>query len=98
MTSIKKVFYVFDIEFIKTYSEIEDPNKNINYVPKWRLQNWRSEEETEDDWGYWILIKDIKELKRLYDIHEFVLAIEGKNMEIAPQTYSIILDEKLEAI
>lgn len=96
LTSIKKVFYAFDVEFIKAYDEIDDPDDFIYYVPRWRLDHWRSEEK--ENWGYWILITDIKELSKLYDIKKFNLVDGEKAMENAPQTYSIIIDPEYETV
>ena len=96
LTSIQKIFYTFDIEFIKAYSEIENASEYLNFVPEWRLSNWKSQKK--GDWGYWILIKDIKELKKLYNVEEFILARKEEPEEVPPQAYSIVIDPMYETV
>lgn len=96
VTSIQRVFYAFDIEFIKVFDDIENHEKYKQYVPEWRISNWES--QNEENWGYWILIKDIQELKRLYTFDEFKLNETGEPMKAPPQAYSIIIDPKYEVI
>ena len=96
LTSIQKVFYVCEIEFIKTYDEIDNPDKFIYYVPEWRMENWKSQEE--ENWGYWILIENIQELKKLHTIDEFVRFDNEEPLKAPPQAYSIIIDPEYETI
>ncbi len=96
LTSIQRVFYACDIEFIKKHDEIDDPDKFIYYVPEWRMKNWRSQEE--ENWGYWISIEYIQELRKQHTIDEFVCFSTKKPLIAPPQAYSIIIDPKFETV
>lgn len=96
VTSIQRVYYVCDIEFIKAHDEIEDHAKYMKYIPEWRKANWESQRE--ENWGYWVLINHIQELKRLYTIDELDLIDTKVSMKAPPQAYSIIIDPEYEAI
>lgn len=96
LTSIQRVFYVCDIEFIKVYDEIENHDKYEKYVPEWRKNNWKSQKK--GNWGYWILIDNIQELKKLYSISDFIRSDKDEPLKAPPQAYSIIIDEQFEAI
>ena len=96
VTSIQKVYYSFEVEFIKVFDDIENPEEYKKYVPEWRVTNWESQKK--GNWGYWILINDIQELKRLYDFDEFDLYKTGEPLKAPPQTYSFIRDPEYEVV
>ncbi len=90
----QKFSYKFSIDFIKVYSNINNPERYESYVPSWRKRNWYYQEQ--EDWGYWILINKIEKLRKLYTYDTFTKYRTKNSFASPPQAYSIAIDPRLE--
>jgi len=96
ITSVQKVLYICDVDFIGSTEELDDPKRLIQYVPEWRKEDWKS--SMKEPWGYWVLIKDIRELFKPRDYDEFKLFETNQPLDAAPRPYSIIVDPEFESV
>ncbi len=81
----KAVTHKFEIEYIKFESEIREPNPDI-YVPSFRWNDWGM-----GDWGYYIKIIRLRELKRIHLLSDFKLCSKDKPVRRV-QNYAIAWD------
>lgn len=90
VTSVQKVLYVCDVDFIGSTQELDDSKQLIQYVPEWRKNDWN--ESLKSPWGYWILISEMRVLIKPKEYSDFNLFHTNKPLSTPPQIYHLIVD------
>ncbi len=69
VSSVQKVLYVCEIDFIGSIEELSDNKILEQNVPSWRKSDWKA--SLKNPHGFWVLITSIKELKHARNLEEF---------------------------
>ncbi len=96
VTSVQKVLYVCDVDFIGSIEELDEKKNLIQYVPQWRKDDWKK--SLKNPHGFWVLITEIRELNPPKEFQHFINFEKKRPLEAVPQTYSIIDDPEYDYI